>query len=201
MIGRELLFLGILVLSVFSVRASLADHYFVPSGSMLPTVQLGDHLVVNKLAYGLRVPFTTTYLLHFDTPAPGEVVVLESPKNGVVLLKRVVAGPGDRVEVRHGLISLNGAPVPVEALPTGLVEELGEARHHIRAGQYAGGPDYGPTTLGPNEFLVMGDNRGDSEDGRAFGLVPRELILGRAISIYMRESWDFTWTPLDLPAP
>lgn len=188
---REVIFLAVLVGTVLTARASFADHYYVPSGSMLPTVRENDFLVVNKMAYGLRVPGTSTYLTYFDGPQRGEVVVLSSPTDGTVLLKRITAVPGDEVEVRRHRLIINGEKVPVEATDDGaLVENLNGHEHRIRTTQPHTG-DFGPTVLGDEEYLVMGDNRGESHDGRAFGPVKRSAILGRAIAIYWREG--LTW--------
>ena len=192
---REGIFLGVLVLAVLGARASFADHYYVPSGSMLPTVHIGDHLIVNKLAYGLRIPGTEDYLWEFAGPRKGDVVVLESPQDGTTLLKRVVAIPGDTVGVEGGKLTINGHPVPVSDGKKGLLETLGKHTHPIRL-TYGGGPAIDPPkTLGKDQYLVMGDNRGESHDGRAFGLVTRESILGRAIAIYWRTHHGFTWRP------
>ncbi|HEY8078410.1 MAG TPA: signal peptidase I, partial [Labilithrix sp.] len=90
----------------FFARASFADHYRVPSGSMEPTVQVGDHVAVAKAAYGVRVPMTDVWLARWADPARGDVVVLDSPEDGKVLLKRVVAVAGDRVEVRDGRVRI-----------------------------------------------------------------------------------------------
>ena len=99
---KELVALGLFILATFAARASLADHYIVPSGSMEPTVEINDRVLVNKLAYGLRIPFTTHYLLEGADPRRGDVVVLKSPENGTILLKRVVAIPGDPVSMHDG---------------------------------------------------------------------------------------------------
>jgi signal peptidase I len=172
------------VLVVLVARSSLADHYEVPSGSMLPTVRIGDHVLVSKLAYGLRAPFIG-YLDQFGGPNRADVVVLESPESGIVLLKRVIAIPGDKVAVRDGKLWLNDREVAVEADHGELRELLGHA-HSISLSE-GGGPDFGPTTLPPDKYLVLGDNRGDSRDGRFFGLVDRRAIFGRAFRIYWRE--------------
>jgi signal peptidase I len=170
---------------VLVARSSLADHYHVPSGSMQPTVDVGDHVLVNKLAYGLRLPMTHRYLVEAAGPQRGDVVVLDSPETDVVLLKRVVATPGDLVEVRQGKLSINGAAVPVEQEHAGLVEQLGAHRHPVNLDD-GGGPDLGPLTLPEGRYLVMGDNRGNSHDGRMFGLVDRSSILGRGVLVQHR---------------
>jgi signal peptidase I len=171
-------------------RSSLADHYHVPTGSMLPTVVENDHIFVNKAAYGLRLPFSQVRIAEFNGPARGDVVVLESPESGIVLLKRVVAGPGDLVQVQEGKLLLNGRPVPVEVKDGGVVEGLGDG-HGLRLDD-GGGPDFGPVQVPKDSYLVLGDNRGNSRDGRYFGFVKRDAILGRAISILARRG-GLTW--------
>src|SRR6185369_1881813 len=165
---------------------SLADHYYVPSGSMIPSVEIGDRLIVNKLAYALRVPFSELVLAKRHGPERGDVVVLKSPENGITLLKRVAAIPGDEVAVTDGRLSINGHPVPITRDGAGLVEMLGTTAHPVRL-TAGGGPDYGPVRLGPNEYLMLGDNRGESHDGRAFGLVDGHAILGKALGVWMRD--------------
>jgi signal peptidase I len=170
------------VLLLLSARSSLADHYHVPSGSMQPTVAIGDHLVVDKRAYGLRLPFTDDTLLEGPEPEPGDVVVLASPEDGVTLLKRLVAGPGQTVEVRGGRLWLDGAEQPMHADAGGLEEDLG-GHHHPVSLASGGGPDLGPVVVPADRYLVMGDNRGNSYDGRMFGFVPRSALRGRALGI------------------
>jgi signal peptidase I len=180
------------ILVVLAARSSLADHYEVPSGSMLPTVRVGDHVLVSKLAYGIRAPFIG-YLDQFRGPARADVVVLESPESGIVLLKRVIAVPGDQVAVRDGRLWLNGAEVAVEAAHGELRELLGHA-HRISLDE-GGGPNFGPTTIPQGKYLVLGDNRGDSRDGRYFGLVDRRAIFGQALRVYWRNG-TFAWQKL-----
>lgn len=187
----ELAGLAVALLVVASARSSLADHVHVPTGSMQPTVHVGDRLVVDKRAYGVRLPLTQAWLTEGDAPAPGDVVVLESPVDGTTLLKRVVAGPGDVVAVVGGRIVLDGRVLPVRQGPSGLVEELGGRHHPVRLTR-GGGPGFGPVRIPEGRYLVMGDNRGDSLDGRSFGLVAREAILGRAVAIFARDGKP-TW--------
>ena len=99
---RELASVAAAALVVLLARSSLADHYVVPTGSMEPTVFAGDRVIVHKAAYGWRVPLTQQWFIEGTDPSPGEVVVLEAPDSGEVLLKRVVAAPGDLVAVRSG---------------------------------------------------------------------------------------------------
>lgn len=194
--GAARRWLGLLVFLAAALvgRSSLADHYHVPTGSMLPTVHEGDHVLVHKAAYGLRLPLSHVYLVEFDGPARGDVVVFDSPETGEVLLKRVVGVPGDRVAVRGGKVLLDGREVPVESAQGRSVEWLGGTRHELDLSR-GGGPDAGPVTVPPGRYLVLGDNRGNSRDGRWFGFVERGAILGRAVGIFLRDGAP-TWQPL-----
>jgi signal peptidase I len=190
-IARELVMLAVFALLFLSARSSLADHYMVPTGSMQPTVHIDDHILVNKAAYGLRVPFSDTYLARFTGPAVGDVVVLQSPEEDKVLLKRVVGVPGAQVEIRGGLIRIDGVLAPVEQRGGALYEQLGAADHTVRLTR-GGGIAWGPITIPADRYLVIGDDRGDSRDGRYFGLVTREAIMGRAVGVIWRSgpTWD-----------
>src|SRR4051812_35669859 len=127
-------------------RSSFADHYVVPTGSMLPTVQLQDHVLVSKLAYGVHLPLLPGYVARFGGPARGDVVVLTAPDTGEVLLKRVVGRPGDRVRVHGGELEVNGEAVRVEERNGLRYEALGAAPHALGLDD-GGGPDFGPATL------------------------------------------------------
>jgi signal peptidase I len=113
-------------------------------------------------------------------------VVLRSPENGITLLKRVAAVPGDEVVVTDGRLWINGQPVPIAGQGDNFVEQLGRSAHPVRL-TLGGGPDFGPARLGADEFLMLGDNRGESHDGRAFGLVEGKAILGKALGVWMRD--------------
>jgi signal peptidase I len=190
---REYLSLAAFVLVLCAARSSLADHYWVPTGSMEPTVAVGDHLLVDKLAYGLRLPFTSVWLGQFDGPARGDVVVLVSPADGEILLKRVAALPGDLVSVQGGRLVVNGEEMTVSELGGRLAEDLDGTVHPVQLSR-GGGPLL-PTVRVPAErYLVLGDNRGESFDGRSFGWVARDQIRGRAEAIVFRHG--LTWQPL-----
>jgi signal peptidase I len=175
---RSVLQVAAAAVVALTTRASFADHYRVPSGSMEPTVLTGDRIVVNKAAYGLRVPLSEHWLVAYAEPARGDVVVLVAD-DPTVLLKRVVAVSGDLVEVKDGRVFLDGAVVP-------------EPKANLESG---GGPDFGPVRVPAGKVLVLGDNRGNSRDGRTFGLVDRSQILGRAAAVVAREGAP-TYDPL-----
>jgi signal peptidase I len=178
---------------VLTVRSSLADHYHVPSGSMLPSLHEGDRIAVEKCAYSLRLPLTHLRVARYEQPSRGDMVVLESPESGIVLVKRVVAVGGDLVAVRQGRISLNGTPVPIQRNDGELLEELGPIPHVVHIGD--GGPDFGPALVPADHVLVMGDNRGNSHDGRSFGFVPVDAVLGRVMGVFVREGSPTWVTP------
>lgn len=184
-IVREVCIIAAVLLLLFSARWSLADHYRIPTGSMQPSVEIDDRVVVNKASYDVRLPFTDVTLIEVSDPARGEVVVLDSPEDGTLLLKRIVAIPGDTVEVRGGRLRINEVDVPVERDGDVLLERLGERTHRLELGS-GGGPDFGPVLVPERHYLVMGDNRGNSRDGRIFGLVERRRIRGEAVGVYYR---------------
>jgi len=188
--GRDVIGIVLCVGVVLFARASLADHYVVPTGSMVPTVGVNDRVVVAKAAYGLRIPLTDSWLIRWGAgPKRGDVVVLESPEGGTILLKRVIGLPGDTVTVNAGTIAVNGREMPVtpQDRPEGelFIEDL-DGKKHVVSLQAGGGPDWGPKQLPEGKYLVMGDNRGNSRDGRFFGLVDGNAILGHAVRIYYR---------------
>jgi signal peptidase I len=192
---RELVTVAVAIAVVVTARTSLADHYVVPSGSMLPTVQIDDHVLVDKIAYGVHVPLLDKYALHLGAPEHGDIVVLKSPEDGRTLLKRVVAVPGDRVTVVDGVVTIDGREAPIVDRDGGEVEELGHHEHPVSLA-YGGGPDYGPLIVPAGQYLVMGDNRGDSRDGRTFGLVVGDAILGRVEGVFLRHGAP-TWVGLE----
>ena len=177
-----------IALSALSVRSSLAEVYKVPSGSMEPSVLVGDRIIVSKSAYGLRLPFTKLRLISSDGPDRGDVVVLDSKEDdNVQLLKRVVALPGDRVRVREGRVWVNEKSFPIRQGTDALWETIGDREHQLKL-SHGGGPAFGPIQVPKGSYLVMGDNRGDSRDGRSFGFISADAIVGQALGVVFRES-------------
>lgn len=190
---REALTIAIMALALFSARSSLADHYVVPTSSMEYTLMPGDRVLVNKLAYGLRVPFLGTPLTTGDVPMAGEVVVFDSPESGKRLIKRIVAVGGDTVEIRGSDLVLNGQSTALPNEPA--TEAIGERIAHLNLSA-GGGPSFGPVTIEPGYVLVVGDYRGNSHDGRMFGLIPMTEIYGRAVAVFWRSGDGVTWLGL-----
>lgn len=192
-IGKEVAFIAALSVVLLGARSSLADHYVVPSSSMEYTLMPGDRVLVDKTSYGLRLPFLGWELTTGRQAERGEVVVFDSPADGKRLIKRVVAVAGDLVMVRDGHLYIDGEPTWTPGDP--LHERLGERRSNLNLSM-GGGPDYGPDLVPAGHVLVMGDFRGNSNDGRVFGLVPESAIYGRATAVFLRRGEGLTWKPL-----
>ncbi len=173
----------------FGFSQTVAGLVSIPSESMQPTLNPGDILVVNRVAYGLHVPFTTSHeLTRWAVPQPGDIVIFNVPEAGAkaesLFIKRVVAKEGDVVAVQLDHLTVNGKPVSYEPLPVaegpGELEQLGPVRHHVLTGP---GPlqNFGPFTVPAGHIFVMGDHRNDSLDSRAWGPVPLERVRGKAV--------------------
>ena len=182
------------LLLILVARSTLADHYHVPSGSMEPALLPGDHVLVHKAAYGYRLPFTQHVLWPAQAPQAGDVVIFDSPADGVRLIKRVVAVAGDVVEVRNGRVWINGEPrweaAGASDAPT--VERYHTRRVplNLRAG---GGPNLAPVEVPEGQVLVLGDHRGNSRDGRFFGFIPAASLYGKAERVIWRRGAGPVW--------
>ena len=187
---REAMPLAVMLILLLAARSSLANHYHVPSGSMQPTLQPGDRVVVDMRAYGLRLPFTETILLAGAQPRRGDVAVFDSRADGIRLIKRVAAVAGDHVQLLDGHLYLNG-----QALATGADghwEQFDQRVAHLGL-DHGGGPDIVNLLVPPGKVLVLGDNRGNSQDGRFFGFVDADRIYGKAVAVYWRRGEGPQW--------
>jgi signal peptidase I len=197
-----------LVLVVLTFRGAVADWNDVPTGSMIPTIIEGDRIFVNKLAYGLRVPLTYTWIGRWDEPERGEIVVLHSPEDGGRLVKRVIGVPGDLIAMQSNRLYINGEPVSygrpttrMGDIPGGgrrlqqilATEQLGDHAHPVLATPAAQAKrSFGPIRVPSGHYFVMGDNRDLSADSRVFGFVPRDQIVGRSSRVVIsfdRDNW------------
>jgi signal peptidase I len=167
------------------LRASVVEAFKIPSSSMEPTLEIGDHILVNKLSYGLRLPFVTESVYSFRTPKRYDVVVFTLPEDsGTNIIKRVIGTPGDTVEVKGTQVFINGEPL----------------KDDIYARWVLGGKkDFGPEKVPPGHVFMMGDNRDQSRDSR-FWTGPDETpspfleisrIKGRAFIIYWNSAFKF----------
>ena len=191
-IAREACSIALLLLGLLAVRSTLADHYYVPSGSMQPNLMPGDRVVVDKRAHGLRVPFTQMHLGDGRPVERGEVVIFDSPRDGTRLIKRIVAIGGDEVVIQRGHLLVNGESMA--AANRSDIENFAErtVRLDLSSG---GGPDYSgvvPTGM----LLAVGDHRGNSLDGRIFGVIDEKAVYGRAIAVYYRRGNGLVWKEL-----
>lgn len=188
-----LLFVAAMIL----MRSALADWYLVPSSSMYPHLLEGDRVIANRIAYDIKVPFTDVILKQVADPQRGDIVTFLSPEGGTRLVKRVIGLPGDVVEMVDEKLIINGVPAdyaevtdpdPAHLTPSHeyaqaqlvFTESLGDLQHNIIVM-----PDrramrsFGPMTVPAGEYMMLGDNRDNSNDSRYYGFVKRELITGR----------------------
>jgi signal peptidase I len=258
---QEMKSLGWTLLALLFVRAFVAEPYKIPSGSMIPTLLIGDHILVAKSSYDLRIPFTDIQFAKVADPQRGDVVVFKYPnyeqdpsKDGYFFIKRLIGLPGDRIEVKKGVLSMNGQEVARETLDLGEFPSItpqyrrnpdsvslfretlpGQAHPHIlqqyradldhledavstwerisghdciQVGTAIKGREYMPDnrlmnqicsfTVPEGQYFFMGDNRDDSSDGRAWGFVPRNLLKGKALFVWLPwksraldNDWDY----------
>ena len=202
------------ILIVFLLRSFLVEPFKIPSSSMVPTLLVGDFILVNKYIYGIRIPVLNRKVIQISNPERGDVMVFRFPEDpSLDYIKRVVGVPGDRVEYRNKRLTINGAPVPTRQIDDYLskermqfskrfVETLNGTEHEIlldedvpasmmpgRAFPFAGNCNYNSNglacTVPPGHYFMMGDNRDNSSDSRVWGFVPDENIVGKAFFIWL----------------
>lgn len=188
------------------IRTAIADYNPIPSGSMHPNILEGDVVLVDRLAYQLKVPLTDIVLAEFAEPRRGDIVTFSSPRDGTRLIKRVIGLPGDVVAMRDKRLVINGQAAAYDALglaaeSEGLLalrlrETLGGHPHEVQwLDHHGSAADFGPVRIPPDQFLMLGDNRDNSADSRFIGLVPREQLIGRATRILVSADITSNWQP------
>ncbi len=195
-----------IILIVLVVRSFVVEPFRIPSGSMMPTLLVGDFILVNKYAYGLRLPVLHTKIIENGTPQRGDVAVFRYPENPKIdFIKRIVGVPGDRVAYRNKILYINGKAVPLQyqdsyvgigsgSVMTGarrLHEEINGKGHDILVmpGRNVFGGDF-DYVVPEGHFFAMGDNRDNSRDSRAWGFLPEENLVGKAFMIWMNVDWQ-----------
>lgn len=199
-------FLFPVVVIVFLLRGFVAEPFRIPSGSMLPTLEVGDFILVSKSSYGIRIPVLNKKILDFSAPERGDVIVFRYPEDPAVdYIKRVVGVPGDRLSYQNKILYVNGEPQPQIQLGNYQVDRYGQfarlqevlngKKHDILVNSRIAASD-SEYIVPEGHYFAMGDNRDNSRDSRAWGFVPDENLVGRAFLIWMNWNSDNgpTWS-------
>ncbi|MCB1632209.1 MAG: signal peptidase I [Pseudomonadales bacterium] len=189
-------FLPVLLI-VLVLRSFLVEPFQIPSSSMVPTLLVGDYILVNKYAYGIRLPVLNTKVIDIGEPQRGDVMVFFPPNDHRYFIKRVIGLPGDHIVYRDKVLYVNGEEMPQTLIaqlpplaPTYqiLEENLASVTHVVRKDLRRHIPDNFETTVSPGHYFMMGDNRDNSSDSRVWGEVPERNIVGNAFAIWMH--WE-----------
>ena len=182
---------------VFVLRSFLVEPFQIPSSSMVPTLEVGDYILVNKYTYGIRLPVLRTKVWALNEPERGDVMVFFPPHmNDTYYIKRVIGLPGDTITYRNKRLAVNGVPLEEESLaviPEGSaryrvgLETLGEVTHLVQVNESRPAQDFS-LKVKPGHYFMMGDNRDNSSDSRVWGQVPEKDIVGKAFAVWMH--WD-----------
>ncbi|MDA8793219.1 signal peptidase I [Bacteriovoracaceae bacterium] len=216
-IKKEIISIIGIIIMVFAFRSTFFEPFKIPTGSMIPTLLIGDFILVNKFAYGFKVPFTewfseSKYITEFTPPERGDIVVFKYPRDpSLNFIKRVIGIPGDTIEVINKVVYVNDQPI--EGLPVDGAQfdknkeernmfnsyDYYKAKHGEANFVYRLRPDtmhastYDRRTVPKDKLLVMGDNRDNSSDSRSWGFVPFENVKGRAVLVWFGLSVSHPW--------
>lgn len=214
LIIENVISLSLALIIVFTIRSSVVEPFKIPSGSMIPTLMIGDHILVNKFAYGFKVPFSDLftdspiYMVQKAPPKRGDIIVFKYPKNeSIYYIKRVVGVAGDRIEIKNKLVYINNKgmsrkqvdesrsdaifkSIDDDKYTTDMIdiyeEHLDQVNHELMLDKTNFMmEDYGPIIVPANSLFVMGDNRDFSNDSRFWGFVPLRNVKGRAMFVWM----------------
>ena len=215
-LSRKVVSLIFFLLIILLVRHSVIEPYKIPTGSMIPTMKIGDHLFVNKLTYGLRIPFLGE-VYTWANPNRGDIVIFDPPlDNGKIYVKRIVGLPGDTIKVEDTRLFINGVEIIKESSSDRTImndvmdqEKYSEANYKLYVEDYFGLKHYVLQYINRDylyakfnfeikvpegKYFMMGDNRDNSEDSRVWGFVPRDQIYGRVMFVWLSLNWNKAFT-------
>lgn len=205
---RQVLTFAIIIISILMIRSSVVEPYRIPSGSMIPNLLIGDHIFVNKMAYGFHLPFTDIFIGGQSTPERGDVIVFRYPKDeSINYIKRVIGLPGETIEVKDRIVYVNEKPMEQVSTETrehldSLTREIDRRNLKPFKVKVANDTDvvvlhdmhrswalhWGPKKIPEGYVFVMGDNRDRSSDSRSWGFVPVQNVKGEALFVWLSLS-------------
>jgi signal peptidase I len=200
----------VLAVGLFLLRWIALDWSVVPTGSMRPTILEGDYVLVNKLAYDVRVPLAGWKLTESTEPRRGDIVIFEPVGHSERYIKRILGLPGDTVQMRNYRLYVNSKPAGFDFPDPGVTPRLTDAGgdrwgiSDLLVGRVNAAPlavvkpadaTFGPRRVPAGEYFVLGDNRGNSKDSRSFGFVPRDRVIGRAMRVLISLDPNSSWRP------
>ncbi len=185
---------------MFVFRSAIADWNHVPSGSMEPTIRIGDRLLVDKMAYDIRVPFTNISLWKLDDPERGDIIIFDSEITGKRMVKRVVGMPGDEVAMRNNILIINGKIMQyqdyaISEYDQAYIENLLGIEHQINIKGSSRLQNFGPEIVPEGHYFAMGDNRNNSSDSRVIGAIPRGEIVGKSERVIVSFDYNDYYLP------
>lgn len=190
------------IMMIVAFKSSLADWNSVPTGSMKPTIVEGDRILVNKLAYDLKLPLSHIRVLSWGEPERGDIVVIDSKAENTRLVKRVIGTPGDVIAMQNNQLFINGELIHYSGQSAAgpylrVVEDLADHPHAMQtaADEPSLAGSFAPVSVPDGRFLVLGDNRDDSKDSRYIGFIPRKEIIGRARYVVLSFNYDNYYLP------
>ncbi len=199
---REYRGFALFIFLMIIFRSAFADWNTVPTGSMKPTILEGDRILVNKLAYDLKIPLTHISIYKLADPKRGDIVIFDSKRADTRLVKRVIGLPGDVVEMRDNRLTVNGIDAQYSAVEYAddaifAIESYVGMSHRIELARTGASrlSTFGPVKVPKDRYLVLGDNRDNSADSRVYGFIPRDEIVGNARTIVLSLNYDHYYIP------
>ena len=193
----------LLLFCIVFFKSAIADLSSISGASMQPTLLDGDKVWINKLAYDVKIPFTEISLAELSDPSRGDVIILDSKKAGIRLVKRIVGIPGDTISIQNNALIINGETANYEVLSRDedsviILEELPDKTHRaMLSNRFVSftSKNYGPKIVPDRQYFVLGDNRNNSADSRVYSFIPREEIIARSNSIVFSLDSDNSYLP------